>query len=199
MISRRLLAAILLLLAVSAATGFYVWRMRRRVTQIEPAANSERPVKPPVAGAIEQVTLHVADDELGGLRVRVLRIPLPAERQQRGLEVLRALVGVYVDKSSPHRLGSGAEIRDLYCVDAGLAVVDLNGAFADRHRSGVLVELLTMTSLVETLAANVTGISQVKFLVEGEERETLAGHADLSNPYGVASTAQLVTLLEPHP
>jgi spore germination protein GerM len=96
-------------------------------------------------------------------------------------------------------LGSGAEIRDLYCVDAGLAVVDLNGAFADSHRSGVLVELLTMTSLVETLAANVTGISQVKFLVEGEERETLAGHADLSNPYGVASTAQLVTLLEPHP
>jgi hypothetical protein len=199
MISRRRLAAILLLLAISAAAGFYVWRMRRRVAQIEPAANTGKPVNPPVAGSIEQVTLYVADDELGGLRPRVLRIPLPAERQQRGLEVLRTLVGVYLDKSSPHRLGPGAEIRDLYGVDAGLAVVDLNLAFADSHRSGVLVELLTMTSLVETLAANVAGVSQVKFLVDGEERETLAGHADLSNAYSVTLTTQLVNSLELSP
>jgi hypothetical protein len=108
-------------------------------------------------------------------------------------------VGVYLDKSSPHRLGPGAEIRDLYGVDAGLAVVDLNLAFADSHRSGVLVELLTMTSLVETLAANVAGVSQVKFLVDGEERETLAGHADLSNAYSVTLTTQLVNSLELSP
>ena len=78
-------------------------------------------------------------------------------------------------------------------------MVDLNLAFADSHRSGVFVELLTMTSLVETLAANVAGVSQVKFLVDGEERETLAGHADLSNAYSVTLTTQLVNSLELSP
>jgi hypothetical protein len=33
-------------------------------------------------------------------------------------------------------------------------------------------------------------------LVEGEERETLAGHADLSNAYSVTLTTQLANALE---
>ena len=106
------------------------------------------------------------------------------------------LLGLYLDKSSSHPLGNGAEIRDVYLVDPGLAVIDTNDAFADGHRSGVLVEELTVASLVETLSANISGINRVKILVGGKERETLSGHADLSGFYDVSAVSQMVTGLQ---
>jgi hypothetical protein len=45
-------------------------------------------------------------------------------------------------------------------------------------------------SLVETLAANVPGILRVNILVEGKMRDTLAGHADLSESFDVPTVEQ---------
>ena len=128
----------------------------------------------------------------GLLRAQGASIPLPAGRQERAQELLRALLGLYMDKSSSHPLGPGAEVRDVYLVDPGLAVIDVNDAFSDGHRSGVLVEELTVASMVQTLAANIPGINRVKILVGGKERETLAGHADLSCTYDVSAVQQMV-------
>jgi hypothetical protein len=75
-------------------------------------------------------------------------------------------------------------------------VIDTNDAFADGHRSGVLVEELTVASMVQTVAANIPGINRVKILVGGQERETLAGHADLSCTYDVSAVSQLVAELQ---
>ena len=66
---------------------------------------------------------------------------------------------------------------------AELAVIDLRGSFVDQHPSGVEAESLTLLSIVGTLHANLPGIEQVKFLVDGQQRETLAGHADLLKTY----------------
>ena len=77
-----------------------------------------------------------------------------------------------------------------------LAVIDTNAAFADNHRSGVLVEELTVASLVETLSANIPGITRVRILVDGKSRDTLAGHADLSDFYDVNSMNQMVAAMQ---
>jgi hypothetical protein len=37
----------------------------------------------------------------------------------------------------------------------------------------------------------------VKIVVDGKERDTLAGHADLSDFYDVTAVNQLATLLQP--
>jgi len=124
---------------------------------------------------------------------------MPSGRQQRAEELLRALLSLYLDKSSPHALGTGAEVRAVYLVDPGVAVIDLNSAFADKHRSGVLVEELTVASLIHTISANTPGILKVKILVDGNERETLAGHADLSSFYDVTAVNQLATQLQSAP
>jgi hypothetical protein len=84
----------------------------------------------------------------------------------------------------------------VYLVDPGLAVIDINAAMADGHRSGVLVEELTIASLVQTLSANVPGILRVKVLVEGIQRDTLAGHADLTDFFDVSAVNQLSTQLQ---
>jgi hypothetical protein len=90
----------------------------------------------------------------------------------------------------------GGDLRAIYLVTPGIAVIDLNSAFANGHRSGVLEEELTVTSLIQTLNANVPGILRVKILVDGNDRETLAGHADLSDFFDAAAVAQLASQLQ---
>jgi hypothetical protein len=74
-----------------------------------------------------------------------------------------------------------------------MAVVNLNGAFVDHHPSGILVETLTLLSILGTLHANFPQIAQVRFLVDGHARETLAGHADLTRTYLTANDVPSVT------
>ncbi len=197
MIPRHLIIGVVVLLVITLGMGFFVWRMRGRTERSsDSVASSERPVAPPVTGPTEQVTLYVAYDDPGVLHSHSARIALPSDRQQRAQELLRALVGVYEEKYTPHTIGPGSEVRDVYLVEPGLAVVDLNGAFADGHRSGVLVEELTIASMVETLSANLAGVTRVQFLVDGKTRDTLAGHADLSAPYDVTAVNLLVGQLQ---
>src|ERR1700691_6040473 len=196
MIPRQLLIGVAVLLIAVLGMRVYVWNMRGRAASSPTASRDKRPVVPPSAGPTEKVTLFVAYDDVGVLHAQDAQIPLPSVRQQRAEELLRALIALYLDKSSPHPLPPGADIRGIYLVDPGLAVVDLNAAFADGPRSGVLAEELTVASFIQTLAANIPGILRVKILVEGKQRETLAGHADLSNFFDVSAVHQLTQQLE---
>jgi hypothetical protein len=196
MIPRHLYFAVCVLLLAVLGMSVYAWRMRGRAASGPTTPFDTRPVGPPVAGATERVTLFVAYDDVGVLHAQSAQIPLPSVRQQRAEELLRALLALYLDKSSPHPLPQGADIRSVYLVDPGLAVIDVNAAFADGHRSGVLSEELTVASLIQTLSANLPGIMKVKILVEGKERQTLAGHADLSNTFDVSAVNQLTSQLQ---
>jgi hypothetical protein len=192
------IAMVVLLLAVLGLSG-YAWHMRSVAISAPVASTDSRPLAPPMAGPTERVTLFVAHDDSGTLRAESAQIPLPSGRQQRAEELLRALLSLYLDKSSPHALGPGADVRSVFLVDPGVAVIDLNSAFANTHRSGVLIEELTITSMIHTISANTPNILKVKILVDGKERDTLAGHADLSSFYDVSSVNQLASQLQSAP
>jgi hypothetical protein len=196
MIPRHFYIAASVMLTAVLGMSLYAWRMRARVVATPVAAADTQPMVAPVSGPTEPVTLFVAYDDLGILRAQAARIPLPSVRQERAEELLHALIALYLDKSSPHPLPAGSDIRSVYLVDPGLAVIDVNAAFADGHRSGVLEEDLTVASLIQTLAANIPGISRVKILVEGQGRDTLAGHADLSDYFDVSAVNQLTSQLQ---
>jgi Sporulation and spore germination len=196
MIPRHLLIAMAVLLVAALGLSGYAWHMRKSAASTPLASADTRPLAPPPSGPMERVVLFVAHDEDGTLRAESSQIPMPSGRQQRSEELLRALLSLYLDKSSPHVLGTGAEIRSVFLVDPGAAVIDVNGAFADSHRSGVLVEELTVASLIHTISANTSGILKVKILVDGKQRETLAGHADLTDFYDVSVVNQLATELQ---
>ena len=195
MIPRHLTIGVAVMVVLALAMSFYVSMMRGHVDRNEAVATSTQPVSPPPTGPSEQVTLYVADDEAGALHAETARIPLPSGRQERAEELLRALLNIYMGKSSSHVLGPGSEVRNVYLVDPGLAVVDLNAAFADGHRSGVLVEQLTIASLLGTLSSNIPGVTHLKVLVDGKERDTLAGHLDLSGLFEDAEVGQMTAEL----
>jgi len=196
MIPRHLIIAMAVLLIAATGLTIYAVRMRRSAA-VTQTAEDTGPLAPPVAGATERVTLFVAYDDDGTLHAQSAQIPLPSGRQQRAEELLRALLAIYQEKtSSPHRLGSGAEIRSVFLVDPGVAVIDINSAFADTHRSGVLVEELSVMSMIHTISANTPGIQKVKILVEGKQRETLAGHVDLTDYFDIAAANQAAVQLQ---
>jgi Sporulation and spore germination len=190
MIPRNLLIGVAALLALVIAMGLYLRHMRLRAADFESAASNALPVAAPVSGPTEAVTLYVADDGTGTLRARAAQIPLPGGRQQRAEELLRALLRIYQQPGAAHPMASAADIRSIYIVDPGGVVIDVNAAFADLHRSGVLSEQLTVNSLIETLAVNIPGIQRVNILVEGKPRDTLAGHADLTESFDVNTILQ---------
>ena len=75
-----------------------------------------------------------------------------------------------------------------------LAVVNLTKTFADAHPSGIESEDLTIRAIITTLQANFPQISEVRFLVDGQPRDTLAGHADLARTYNVSDTLRVVKI-----
>jgi hypothetical protein len=69
-----------------------------------------------------------------------------------------------------------------------MAVVNFSASFAQSHPSGIEPETLTLLSIIGTLHANLPAITEVRFLVDGHPRDTLAGHADLTRVYLASST-----------
>jgi hypothetical protein len=191
MISRGLKVATALLLAAVVGMGLYLRSLRSREREQAQVTPDTRPIPAPVVGPAERVTLYVADDEAGVLRKEETTIALPPEPAQRAREVLHALLGRYVGRPSPHPIAQAADVKDVFLIGGGTAVVDATAPFADGHPSGVFVETLTLASLVKTLNANVSGITRVKILVDGQERETLAGHVDLRSFYDVTAVEEL--------
>ena len=123
-------------------------------------------------------------------------VALSGSPSDRTREILRELIRHYGQQPSPHPLSQGADVKNVFIMDNGLCVVDLNAAFAEGHRSGVLVERLTIASFVETVASNLPGVTKVKFLIEGQDRQTLAGHADLKLTYDVANVREMIKEME---
>ena len=194
MTSRSLLVLTLCLFFLAIAMALYVWQVRSRA-QFEATMQKPQVVTPPSTGTPRQVTLWVAHDDPGVLRIQAVSIELSGERQRKTQEILRALLAIYTGKDSPHHLAPGADVRNVYFVNPGLVVVDVNAALADGQTSGILPEELMVTSFVQTLSSNSPEISRVKFLVDGKERETLAGHVDFSSEFEVSQMADLARQL----
>lgn len=199
MIPRHLQFTVMVLLMGVLVAGGYMLELRRREqvkTQTLPGATSARPLPAPAAGPAEEVKLIVAYDEDGMLLPKTVSVALPAEAGDRVKEVLRALLALYAERPSPHPIKEDADIKNVFLVNGDLCVVDLNAAFAAEHRSGILVEEFTIASMVETVSANFPRVQKVKFLVEGQERETLAGHADLATTYEVQKVHDFILSLQ---
>ncbi len=166
------------------------------------ASNDAMPYIEPVNAQTESVTLALANDAAGSVDSVQRDAALPHEPSLRARALLDRLFVEYSLPGSTHVLKPGTAVDDVFLLKTPigpptatspyqtgmLAVVNLHGAFAEAHPSGIEVESLTVQSIVGTLHANLPEITQVRFLVDGQQRETLAGHADLLRTYSASET-----------
>ena len=80
-------------------------------------------------------------------------------------------------------LPKGTDLRSLFILEDGTAVLDMSETVRDRHPGGCETELLTIFSIVNSLVLNIDNITAVKILIGGREAATLAGHIDIRYPY----------------
>jgi hypothetical protein len=194
-IPRHFQITIALVLLAILLSGLVIIRLNHREEAMTERAEAA-PAAPQVAGKQERIQVLVAYDDDQALRWRPTEVFLPADRGLRAKEALRAVMAQYLQSPSPHPLARGADIRDVYFIGNDTLIIDTTAQFADGHPSGILLEEMTLASLIETLSANVPGVNKVKFLVEGKERETLAGHADLMSFYQTAAVHELAKEFE---
>ncbi|MGH9570757.1 MAG: GerMN domain-containing protein, partial [Candidatus Angelobacter sp.] len=182
MIPRHFQITIGLLLLAILFSGIVIIQLRQREqANAQPEGLS---VSAPMSGGKpERIRILVAYDGDQALRWRVADALMPTDPASRAREAMQTLLAQYLESPSPHPLAKGTDIKDVYLIGNDTLIVDTTAPFADGHPSGILREELTLVSLIETVSANVAGVKRVKFLVDGKERETLAGHADLISFY----------------
>jgi hypothetical protein len=199
-----------ILLAASLVMGVTLWHLRERAHQRLIAGQDSAPTSAPEVAPAEQATLLVANDSDGSLLPQLHSLPLPADPGARARAVLGKLLDLYAAPDAAHPVpGGGGSVLQVFLLPAPplaagaqpappsqdarqtgplLAVVNLTGGFAASHPSGIQTETLTVRSIYSTLHANLPRVTQVRFLVDGVERPTLAGHADLTKTYLAADS-----------
>jgi hypothetical protein len=151
------------------------------------------------SSSLDSEDLKIALPEAPGARARLL-----LEKLLEGYTDPDSVHPIALARSIPNGASSGELVEEVFLmpidkarpkgnatvtaaanIDAGseMAVVNLSAAFVAAHPSGIEPELLTLLSIIGTLHANLPQISEVRFLVDGQPRETLAGHADLTRVY----------------
>jgi hypothetical protein len=200
MIPRYQTILFFVLLLASVVMSAVLWQLRERAHQRLLAAQDSAPTQAPDVAPAEQATLLVASDADNSLLTQVQSLPLPQDPGSRARVVLGKLLDFYAAPDAAHPVPGGAgSIAQVFLlpvpnpdVDSGrspqpagpeLAVVNLSGAFVASHPSGLETEALTVLSICGTLHANLPRVTQVRFLVDGQPRATLAGHADLTRTY----------------
>lgn len=173
----------ILLLAV-VGMGLYGLHLRNQALQLHSSAADARPMAPPVTGPQQLITVFLPDDNKGTLTKREITATLPEDPTLRAREIMHALIAQWQEKDSLHPIAPAADVNAVFLLNNNrTAIIDVNGPFADQHRSGILVEELTLASMAKTVAANVPGVTEIRLVVDGKQRETLAGHADLLDSY----------------
>jgi hypothetical protein len=209
MIPRYQKVVFVVLLIVSIAMATILVRLRERAHERLLQGQDTAPTTAPVVVPEEQATLVVANDSDGTLTPQQRSLPLPKDSQARARALLDKLLEVYAAPGAQHPVpGVPRAVAQVFLLpireaqaretqaretqktrsaatSAGgeVAVVNLAQAFADGHPSGIQTESLTVDSICATLHANLPQIREVRFLVDGERRATLAGHADLTRTY----------------
>ena len=73
-----------------------------------------------------------------------------------------------------------ARLHQVYILKDGRAVLNYSHGLVENCPEGVEGEAALIYSIVNTLTRNISEIRGVRILIDGNERETLSGHLDLS-------------------
>jgi hypothetical protein len=128
-----------------------------------------------------EVTLYFSDREaeylVGEKRKITKRKTMEAEAEELVQHLIQGPRGRLLPTLPPK-----TEVLSFQIDGKGIGRVNFNKAFSRDHPGGSSTEMMTVYSVVNSLALNFPEVKRVQFLVEGEEIETIAGHLSLRHP-----------------
>lgn len=187
--TRQVKIVLIFVLAAVVIGLFSLRALHRRVARTEPAQSVEEQerhavIAPPVSTPTDIVSsaqmFWVSATQPNRLAPVTMTLRLSADPVERAKQLIEALIA---DPPTPAQrtLPQGTTLLDFYILSNGTAVADFSDEVSTEMPSGILSEWLAVSSVAQTLGANVPSVARVKILVHGHEAETLAGHIDLSD------------------
>jgi spore germination protein GerM len=178
---------LLVLVVVLGAASFYLRSLAKRVF-IEPAQHVEEAARAKLnqfalqskqSASQTTVTLYFPGLEEGKLIPESRSFTWAEADVDRVRQVVLALAeGSHQGLSRV--LPASTSVRAVFLTSDGTAYLDLSSDVLDEFAPGIQAETLAIYSLVDSIATNIPSVKKVQFLIQGQEVETLDGHADLT-------------------
>ncbi|HEV2494401.1 MAG TPA: GerMN domain-containing protein [Terriglobia bacterium] len=187
--SRRAKIAMFIVLGVVAAGLIYLRALGRRIF-VETPLRVEQEARTKLSqvalqsqtGSTQTVMLYFPAYEQGMLVGEARQIGWASDDVDRVREVLLALIeGSHEGRARV--VSPSASIRAVFLTTDGTAYVDLSSDAVSDFAPGIASETLAVYSIVDSLAANIPAVRRVKITVQGQEVDTLDGHADLTGTF----------------
>jgi hypothetical protein len=176
------LLVVVVVALVLAAVG--IGWFRSRMSRPAPGVVATDVALPHGTRAIE---LWYPDERGAGL---VLESREVVEDAVEGDALVRTVVAEYL--AGPERgagravMPAGVTLAHVYRDPAGGLYLDFGSELRREFRGGSSAEILLVTSLLRTVAANVPGVTRVTLTAGGQPIVTLGGHVRLDGPLSVA-------------
>jgi len=180
---------LLVLLIALVAGGLYLRSLSKRVL-VEPAPHAEEAARAklnqialqPNNGTTQLATLYFPSLNEGKIMPESRSITWAQSDSDRVRQVVLALA-----EGSHQGYGrlfpASTSVRAVFLAADGTAFVDLSNDILSDFEPGIQSETLTIYSLVNSITTNIPSVKRVQFLIQGQQVETLDGHADLSTAY----------------
>ncbi len=189
--SRR---ALILAIAVAVILGvgiYYLMTLRHHIaptaastSQSEQAARTKlsEAALQPAGGQTQIITLYFPSYADGSLVPETRSLKLSSDNIKAIRQVLLALIeGSHQGHASA--LSPSTTIRAVFLTAGGTAIIDLSQEALANLQPGIESESLAIYSIVDSLCANIPQVKEVRFLVQGQEAQTLDGHIDLTGSF----------------
>ncbi len=125
-----------------------------------------------------EVLLYFSDSEgeflIGEKRGILKKSEVKEEAKETIFELLKGPKGKLTPTLPPR-----TKLLTLQINDKGVAKVNFNSVLSRDHPGGSTAEMMTVYSIVNSLALNFPQIKRVQFLIDGRPIETIAGHISL--------------------
>jgi spore germination protein GerM len=166
----------ILFLLILIGTGLIVFFHQQIYDSMKPLLERWR-----ILSEKKEVLLYFSGPEgeyLIGERRKILK---KNEVKEEAKETIVALIKGPEGKLIP-TLPPRTRLLTLQISDAGVAKVNFNAALSRDHPGGSSAEMMTVYSIVNSLALNFPRIKRVQILIDGKPIETITGHLSLRQP-----------------
>jgi len=191
--TRQMKIIFICIIAAFIAGLFALRALHRRATQLQPTRTTEEEerrevIAPPISTPTDVSTsaqlFWISATQADQLAPVTVQLPLSADPPHRAKQLITALIA-NPPTPAQRTIPSGATLLNFYLLPNGQAVADFSDELSTEMPSGILSEWLAVRSIIQTLAANVPQVTQLKILVHGREIDTLAGHVDMTDFFDV--------------
>lgn len=129
----------------------------------------------------KEVLLYFSDSEgeylIAEKRPILKKNEVKEEAKETILELIKGPKGKLIPTLPPR-----TKLLTLQINDAGVAKVNFSSPLSKDHPGGSSAEMMTVYSIVNSLALNFPQIKRVQILIDGKSIETITGHLSLRQP-----------------